>query len=189
MGNDEPDRNGDGEREPGSPRPRPKVVDKRISARQQEETPEPSSGGTQATASGASGPTTTERSPESGPSAATESPRAAAPAAESDAAGPTGSDVWTPEREAEALRIAQQVAETPSIEWVVNAAATLANVAQTKIELGAGRDAQLAIDALKAIVDGLGTRLQQAESPLRQTLAQLQLAYANAVTDPRPPGP
>jgi hypothetical protein len=84
--------------------------------------------------------------------------------------------------------MAQEIAETPSFEWVVNTAVTLANVAATKLELGAGADAQLAIDALAGIVDSVGPRLQQAEAPLRQTLAQLQLAYAQRSTAP-PPAP
>ena len=50
-------------------------------------------------------------------------------------------------------RVAQQIAETPSLEWVVNTAVTLANVAGTKLDLGAVADAQLAIDALAALVE------------------------------------
>jgi hypothetical protein len=83
--------------------------------------------------------------------------------------------------------MAQEIAETPSFEWVVNTAVTLANVAATKLELGAGGDAQLAIDALAGILTAVGSRLEQAESPLRQTLAQLQLAYAERLTNPPPP--
>jgi hypothetical protein len=92
--------------------------------------------------------------------------------------------VWTPEQEAQARQIAQEIAETPSYEWVVNTAVTLANVAGTKLDLGAVADAQLAIDALGGILDAAGSRLQQAEAPLRQTLAQLRLAYAERVTPP-----
>jgi hypothetical protein len=95
--------------------------------------------------------------------------------------------VWTPEQEAEAKKMAQEIAQTPSFEWVVNAAVTLANVAATKLELGAGEDAQLAIDALAGLINSVGPRLEQAESPLRQTLAQLQLAYAQRLTGPAAP--
>jgi ABC-type transporter Mla subunit MlaD len=80
--------------------------------------------------------------------------------------------------------MAQEIAETPSFEWVVNAAVTLANVAATKLELGSGADAQLAIDALAGLLNSVGPRLQQAESPLRQTLAQLQLAFAQRLAPP-----
>jgi len=38
-------------------------------------------------------------------------------------------------------------------------------------------DAQIAIDALGAVVETLGSRLGAAESPLRQALDQLRLAY------------
>jgi hypothetical protein len=84
------------------------------------------------------------------------------------------------------MKMAQEIAETPSLEWVVNTAVTLANVAGTKLELGAGSDSSLAIDALAAIVNSLGSRLAQAEAPLRQTLAQLQMAYAQATVPPPP---
>ena len=80
--------------------------------------------------------------------------------------------------------MAQQIAETPSFEWVVQTAVTLANVAGTKLDLGAVADAQLAIDALGALINGLGSRLGTAETPLRQTLAQLQMAYAEMAAPP-----
>ena len=84
--------------------------------------------------------------------------------------------------------MAQHIAETPSLEWVLNTAVTLANVAGTKMDLGAVADAQMAIDALGALVDGLGNRLGTAEAPLRQTLAQLRMAYAEMIVPP-PPAP
>jgi hypothetical protein len=80
--------------------------------------------------------------------------------------------------------MAQEIAETPSFEWVVNVAVTLANVAGTKLELGSGADARLAIDALAGLLDSVGPRLQRAESPLRQTLAQLQLEFAQRLAPP-----
>jgi hypothetical protein len=80
--------------------------------------------------------------------------------------------------------MAQQIVETPSLEWVVNTAVTLANVAGTKLDAGAVADARLAVDALAALVNGLGSQLAQAEAPLRQTLAQLQLAYAENAAPP-----
>ena len=49
------------------------------------------------------------------------------------------------------------------------------------------QDARTAIDALLAVADKLGTRLGEAEQPLRQALNQLQLAYvqvANAAEAP-----
>ncbi len=41
-------------------------------------------------------------------------------------------------------------------------------------------EARVAIDALAAVVDALGTRLGEAETPLRQAVNQLQLAFVEA---------
>jgi hypothetical protein len=55
-------------------------------------------------------------------------------------------------------------------------------------------DARIAIDALGAVVEGLGSRLGAAESPLRQALDQLRVAYVEVAgrtggpTDGTPPG-
>lgn len=92
--------------------------------------------------------------------------------------------MWTPQQEAEARQMAEEIARTPSLDWVVQTAVTLANVAGTKIQMGAIADAQLAIDAFAAVVDAAGSRLQDAETPLRQTLAQLQMMYAEQMTPP-----
>lgn len=94
---------------------------------------------------------------------------------------------WTPEDEAAARQMAQEIAERPSVDWVVNAAVTLANVAATKIQLGDVADARVAIDALAGIVAEAGDRMLEAEAPVRQTLAQLQMAYAQRVSAD-PPG-
>ena len=80
--------------------------------------------------------------------------------------------------------MAQEIASRPSIDWVVNAAVTLANVAATKIQIGDPADAQLAIDSLDALLKAGGARLEDAEAPLKQTLAQLQLAYAERLAAP-----
>jgi hypothetical protein len=45
-------------------------------------------------------------------------------------------------------------------------------------------DARLAIDALAAVVETLGPRLGEAETPLRQALNQLQLAFVSASSGP-----
>ena len=92
--------------------------------------------------------------------------------------------MWTPEREAQAREMAKQIAETPSLEWVVNVAVTLANVAGTKLDLGVADDARLAIDALAALIERLGPDLKETEAPLRSTLAQLQMAYAERAAKP-----
>ncbi|HEV2754839.1 MAG TPA: hypothetical protein VG318_03550 [Actinomycetota bacterium] len=154
-------------------RPRPKVVDKRISARSAEGAAERAS---------AAAPTA-EVTVGSVPETPAEPSGPPEPEAEAAPRGP-GERVWTPEEEAEARRVAQEIAQTPSIEWVVNTAATLANVAGTKLDLGAAADAQLAIDALAGLVNAVGPRLQGAEMPLRQLLADLQLAYAERMAGP-----
>lgn len=50
-------------------------------------------------------------------------------------------------------------------------------------------DARVAIDALKAVVDAVGSRLGEAETPLRQALHQLQLAFVEVTKagEPSPP--
>jgi hypothetical protein len=40
-------------------------------------------------------------------------------------------------------------------------------------------DARVAIDAFAAVVERLGSRLEEAEAPLRQALNQIQLAYVS----------
>jgi hypothetical protein len=162
----------DDERE--AERPRPRVVDKRVSA------------GGKATPKPSSEPPPEDAAQSPSPSGAP--PTSLEPEAPPASAGPPPGDgagqVWTPEQEAEARRMAQEIAETPSIEWVVNTAVSLANIAATKLDFGAPRDAELAIDALAGILKEVGGRMEDAEAPLRQTLAQLQMAYASRIAPP-----
>jgi hypothetical protein len=46
--------------------------------------------------------------------------------------------------------------------------------------------AGLAIDALAALVEGLGERLAPNDEPLRQVLAQLRLAFVEVANAPSP---
>ena len=154
-------------------KPEFRVVDKRISARGDSPV---------APAAPEAPPEAVEPEPTSPP------PSPQPPPAEATTPGPQG-EVWTPEQEAEARAFVEEIAQRPSLEWVVNTAVTLANVAGTKLDLGQAADAQLAIDALAAIVEKLGSRLEQTEAPLKQTLAQLQLAYAQRAMQPPPTGP
>lgn len=48
-------------------------------------------------------------------------------------------------------------------------------------------DARLAIDALAAVVAGLGARLGETEAPLRQALNQVQLAFVSVSSGQAPP--
>lgn len=153
----------DEEREPAR---RPRVIDKRVSARPeapaQRRAPEPEP----PTAAPAPPPPAAEQAPTPGPDTKPEE------------------DLWTPEQEAEARRVVEEIARVPAADWIADSAVRLANVAGVKIDRGEIADAQLAIDALAALVAQVGARLGEAEAPLRQTLAQLQLAFAQSAAGP-----
>ena len=179
---------------------RPKIVDKRISAGGHNPTvPRPAHAGSpdqpphRTQSAGAADPSTPADTPASDTSAQGEviteadSKGVGGRSDASPGAGPEGQPVWTPEQEEQARRMVEEIARTPSLDWVLNSAVNLANVAGTKIEMGAVADAQLAIDALAALISGLGSKLQDAEAPLKQTLAQLQLLYAERARDVPPP--
>lgn len=178
-------------------RPKPRVVDKRVSSRPEAAGgPSPSAAVLGGTADAAAPPA--EAAPRDVPSSLSESEhgssrreppqevdaRSAAASEDRDRRDGPAHEVWTPEQEEEMRAMAQHIAETPSLEWVLNTAVTLANVAGTKLDLGAVADAQLAIDGLGVLIEGLGPRLGTAEAPLRQTLAQLRMAYAEMVAPP-----
>jgi hypothetical protein len=156
-------------------RPRPRVVDKRVSARGSDaaQTPEPPP--QQAPPSRSEDPVDAPPPP----------PRAPSPP-HGDAPPGGAQEVWTPEQEAEMQRLTQEIAQRPSLEWVVNTALTLVNVAGTKLEMGQAPDAQLAIDALAGMLQSAGGRLGSAEQPLRQALAELQLTFAQKAAPPPP---
>ncbi|HYY44618.1 MAG TPA: hypothetical protein VE975_05450 [Actinomycetota bacterium] len=153
------------------PRPRPRVVDKRVVS--QGETGPPPAGETttpapeparqQVAGAGAAG-----ADEAAGPQFAGERPGAAPPTEPQLSA----------EDEAQAREMVQQMTEVPALDWVLNLAVTLANVAGAKLDRGQVQDSQIAIEALSGIIEKTGPRLGEAEQPLRQTLAQLQLAYA-----------
>lgn len=132
-------------------KPRPRVVDKRVSAR------------------GAEPASETSR---------TEPPPAESASGERREEQPPAGQVWTPEQEAEAQRVADEIVKTPGRDWVINVAVTLANVAGVKLDAGELSDASLVIDTLAGVIDATGPRLGDAEAPLRRTLAQLQLGFA-----------
>ena len=152
-------------------RQRPKVVDKRVASGGHEPSrPKPpapetksegGSGGEAKLASGGAAGERTERGAEA-----------------------PGEPIWTPEEEAAAMQMAQEIAERPGIDWAVNTAVTLANVAATKLQIGDPADAQICIDALAGILNATTGKLEDAEAPLKQTLAQLQMAYAQRVAPP-----
>ena len=169
-----------------SERPRPRIVDKRVSARQASTTPPPPSESPETPAPAPAGGSGT---PQAGPPSEPAPPPPSAPDPAPAEDGPVDEQVWTPEQEAQAQQIAKEIAERPSQDWVLNVAVTLANVAGAKLDMGLVEDARLAIDAFEALVNGVASKLEGAEAPLRQTLAQLQMAYAQSVTTPPPPRP
>ena len=156
---------------------RPRVVDKRVSARGSDAAPTPEPPPPEPPAS--SPPSRTEDPVDAPPP-----PRAPSTPSRGDAPSGGEQQVWTPEQEAEMQRLTQEIAQRPSLEWVVNTALTLVNVAGTKLELGQGPDAQLAIDALAGMLQAAGSRLGSAEQPLRQALAELQLNFAQKAAPP-----
>src|SRR5688572_2307143 len=149
---------------------RPKIVDKRISAGGHSPPPKPPTESTpeaaaatpplQAPNRSESPSGATSSSPAEGDvSAATDSKRSGGSAGASPGAE---EQVWTPEQEAQARQIIEQIVATPALDWILNSAVNLANVAGTKLEAGQLEDAQLAIDGFAALIDGLSGRLQDA---------------------------
>ena len=153
-------------------RPRPRVVDKRISSRSAARAP-------------ADDPVDREPAQSSPPESVAAPPTAEpAPSPATEAATEPEAPIWTPEQEAEAQRMVEQISQVSSRDWVADAAIRLANVAGVKLDGGDRVEAQLAIDALAGLVNSVGDDLGEAQPPLRQMLAQLQMAFAQGVVPP-----
>ena len=101
------------------------------------------------------------------------------------AGAPSLDDLSPEERErAEAMiremaEVQQQIAETPAAQLVANHAMGLYELAAIKLSQQPPRyaEAQLAIDAMQALLEAAGDRLGQDAGPLRQGLSHLQLAF------------
>jgi hypothetical protein len=107
----------------------------------------------------------------------------------------------TDEQRAQLEAMAEEMAEAQRRLASVPAAQVIANHAIGLFELAAIHlqarppnleQAQLAIDALAAVVDGLGPRLGPHEAPLRDALAQIRMAFVQvkgqaAAEDPPAP--
>lgn len=162
---------------------RPRVVDKRVSTGGSPS--DRAEQGPTTEGAAAEGPTQ-HPPPDEEKSAQGPLPDRSEPSSTGEAPAPGGDPeaerVWTPEQEAEARRLAEEMARIPALDWVANAAVTLVNVAATKLDRGDVAEARLAIDALAALLSGVGDRLGEVQAPLRETLAQLQMAYANRTT-------
>lgn len=166
----------DEERDEDQARPRPRVVDRRISSRP------PGDRASRAEPAPDPAPAPTPEVSAVPPQAeATPTPEVgAAPGTAGDPAEP----IWTPEQEAEAQRMVEQISKVSSRDWIADAAIRLANVAGVKLDGGDPAEAQLAIDALAGLLSSVGQHLGEAEAPLRQMLAQLQMAFAQGVAPP-----
>ena len=101
------------------------------------------------------------------------SPPAASP--EAEAAAPLSEE----EMEARMAELRQQLADTPAELVVANHCFGLFELAALHLSLQPPQlpQAKLAVDALGALVEGLGGRLGEQEQQLRDGLAQLRLAY------------
>jgi hypothetical protein len=91
-------------------------------------------------------------------------------------------------RQLEAAR--QQLLETPAGVVVGQQALQFYELAALHLSQPEPRldEARVAIDALAAVVDALGARLAEAETPLKQALNQLQLAFVEASSAATPAG-
>ena len=91
-------------------------------------------------------------------------------------------EVGDEELEAELRAMQEQMLRTPAVVIVANHCIGLIELAA--LHLGQDppnlADAQVAIDALAGIIDGVGTRLGENGPPLRQALNQMRMAYIEA---------
>jgi hypothetical protein len=103
----------------------------------------------------------------------------------------------SPEEEAmarEQLRqLREQLANTPVADIIANHVIGLWELAVLHLTPDEGRapdleQASVAIDAIGAIVEGLGERLGQNAEPLRDALAQLRLAFVEVSRPDAPDG-
>lgn len=91
-------------------------------------------------------------------------------------------DRTTTDDDAEMREALERLAQTPVADIVANHAIGLWQLAVLHLGLGGGTppdlaQASLAIDAMGALVDGLGERLGEHTVPLRDAVAQLRLAF------------
>ncbi|MBV9412496.1 MAG: hypothetical protein JO148_12925 [Acidimicrobiia bacterium] len=92
---------------------------------------------------------------------------------------PAAGEEMPEELEAELAEVQRQLLETPASVIIANHAIGLFQLAALHLNQQPPNfvDAQLAIDALGAIVEGLGNRLGPDQDPLRDALAQIRLAF------------
>lgn len=99
-------------------------------------------------------------------------------------AGQAGDDEMDAEMEAELRAMQEQMIRTPAAIVVANHCIGLVELAA--LHLGQQppnlADAQVAIDALAGILDGVGARMGENGAPLRQALNQMRMAFVEAKT-------
>lgn len=98
---------------------------------------------------------------------------------EGAAAAPSGAQETPEELEAELAEVQRQLLETPASVIIANHAIGLFQLAALHLNQQPPNlvDAQLGIDALGSLVEGLGDRLGPDEEALRDALAQIRLAF------------
>jgi hypothetical protein len=109
-----------------------------------------------------------------------------------ETAPPTGyGDLSEEELQAQFAEVQRQLLSTPVEVVVANHAIGLFQLAVLHLEQSPPNfaEAKLAIDAMAAVVDGLRGRLGEEEEPLREALAQLQLAFVQRQTAGGQPPP
>jgi hypothetical protein len=111
------------------------------------------------------------------------SKESAAPPPQAEPAGAAGGEPpdeqARDEMRAQMEAVQQQLLRTPAAIVVANHAIALYELAVLHLSQDPpnAEDARLSIDAMAGLVEGLGARLGDNERPLRDALAQLQLAY------------
>ena len=91
---------------------------------------------------------------------------------------PAGEEI-DEETAARLQELTEQLARTPASIVVANHVMGLFELAALHLSQQPPNlpQAQLAIDAMAAVVEGLGSRLEQSEQTLKEALAQIRLAY------------
>ena len=91
----------------------------------------------------------------------------------------TSADPQAPDPAAEMDELRRQLADTDPAVVIANHAYGLFELAAVYLSTQPPRlaEAQLAIDGLAALADGVGDRLGEAEGPLTEALAQIRLAW------------
>lgn len=134
-----------------------------------------------------SGERPVRREPEPAP------PAASPPPGGGPSGGPLGFDQEPTEEELRAhlAEVQRQLLETPASVVIANHCIGLFQLAALHLEQNPPRlpEAKLAIDAMRGVIDAVGARMDEEEQPLRDALAQLQMAYVQRQSAAASPPP